>query len=221
VLSIDASAILAMNQQEIVEFYNKWYVDHQWQAGDAKMICQTAIDLYKQETGNPPESVMDMGCGCGRYSYIFAALLPNADILGVDISQTAIDLAAKNYKLPNLAFACRDSSKETGVGLGDLIFIKGCSIFNKKHFTDEESKSFLPHIAHNCRPGGVVMVIERSDFSGGIYPGSGWYCRSQAEIDSLFLTDYEPEYRSARMVKINDRRISGLIDYAIVYRRSS
>ncbi len=52
--------------------------------------------------------VADMGMGSGAGSYALAALYPNLDVIGVDVSETMVELARETHRLPNLSFEVGD-----------------------------------------------------------------------------------------------------------------
>jgi SAM-dependent methyltransferase len=56
--------------------------------------------------------IADMGMGSGTGSYSLAALYPSLDVIGVDINQEMIDIAAQKYSLPNLRFQQGDIAEQ-------------------------------------------------------------------------------------------------------------
>lgn len=57
-----------------------------------------------------PKSVLDLGCGTGYLSNILKQRYPNAKIFGVDISNTALSRARKQY--PSLTFVNADAERK-------------------------------------------------------------------------------------------------------------
>ncbi len=49
------------------------------------------------------KTILDTGCGLGYKAAWFAKLAPHATVIGIDISD-AVDIASKNWQLPNLYF---------------------------------------------------------------------------------------------------------------------
>lgn len=61
-------------------------------------------------------TVLDISCGCGYGTYMLTQKTPNADhIIGVDISQEAIDYANQHYKNDRNEFIC-SSMKDFNYG---------------------------------------------------------------------------------------------------------
>lgn len=72
-----------------------------------------ATDHYhflRQEIANlislsSPQTLLDLGCGEGFYTHLFANELPECDVYGLDISKSAVKYAAKRYKEANFSVA--------------------------------------------------------------------------------------------------------------------
>ncbi|MBW8016940.1 MAG: methyltransferase domain-containing protein [Planctomycetes bacterium] len=54
------------------------------------------------------EKILDLGCGEGSMAAQLAKLVPDGDVIGIDASQSMIDLAEKTYKAQNLRFNLMD-----------------------------------------------------------------------------------------------------------------
>ena len=55
------------------------------------------------------KKVLDVGCGTGFFAY--NAAKKGADVLGIDFSEEAIDIAQKKYSHPNLRYEHMDVNK--------------------------------------------------------------------------------------------------------------
>ena len=53
-------------------------------------------------------SIADMGMGSGTGSHALAALYPGLQVIGVDVSEQMVAIAAERYALPNLSFRTGD-----------------------------------------------------------------------------------------------------------------
>jgi SAM-dependent methyltransferase len=58
------------------------------------------------------KSVLDIGCGDGTKTYVLSKLLPDAQILGIDFSNTGITYAESHFKSENLCFKCVNASDQ-------------------------------------------------------------------------------------------------------------
>lgn len=102
---------------------------------------------------NPTSSILDVGCGDGRFLHEAQKQLNNTNLYGIDYSQKAIDLAKAIN--PHIQFIAGD--------------IKDNKILNKKfelitlietleHIPPEESASFLKGIKQFLEPGGRLLL---------------------------------------------------------------
>lgn len=85
-----------MYQNETKENFDSWHQD------DTRQL-QRKIDLAILEDYNF-HKVLDIGCGKGSLTHMLKKT--NNQVLGVDISQTAIDIA--NERFPDIDFICLD-----------------------------------------------------------------------------------------------------------------
>ena len=71
------------------------------------------------------KSILDVGCGDGKITAVFAVTSPQSRVVGVDASPEMIAYAAEKYsqnQYPNLAFACIDARSLDFRSEFDLIF---------------------------------------------------------------------------------------------------
>ncbi len=71
------------------------------------------------------ESVLDIGCGDGKISALFARNLPDGSVIGVDVSPEMVDFASRSYpkeSYPNLSFLLLDAQNLNFSEMFDVIF---------------------------------------------------------------------------------------------------
>lgn len=56
-----------------------------------------------------PRDVLDVGCGTGEFSSRAAALFPQANVIGVDLLESHLELARTRFPLGNLTFRQADA----------------------------------------------------------------------------------------------------------------
>ncbi|MBN1780843.1 methyltransferase domain-containing protein [bacterium] len=56
------------------------------------------------------EAVLDIGCGDGRIAYEIAGRLPDGSVTGIDLSESMIALASRNFQRDNLQFIVMDAT---------------------------------------------------------------------------------------------------------------
>ncbi|ELZ61606.1 MULTISPECIES: class I SAM-dependent methyltransferase [Halorubrum] len=106
-----------------------------------------------------PEAVTDileLGCGNGAFTEKLVSAFPNADILGVDISEEALDKARN--AAPEADFICGDMF-EVIQGLErkyDLIFASECLYYLTDMYTIQEFRDFVD-LATNLLSNGYLL----------------------------------------------------------------
>lgn len=105
---------------------------------------------------------LDVGCGNGGLTNLFAKTYPGAECVGVDISKEQIDVAknaAQQEKLTNLTWHvsdvyCLEDLKEKHPGLFDIVHCR----FILSHLTDPPKA--VDQMLSMVRPGGLLIVEE-------------------------------------------------------------
>lgn len=152
-------------------------------------------------------SVLELGCGNGRWAFALAPLV--ASYVGVDFSQSMIDAAngrAAALGLDNVTFhriALQDYATDQRF---DVIYLSGVS----QYLHDADLKALLGRLQCALKPNGIVvdrsttsvrerLVIEKSDYFSvyrtaaeivALYRGAGWtnyYCQPSYRILSFPL----------------------------------
>jgi release factor glutamine methyltransferase len=122
---------------------------------ETEILVETVIGKLKGK-GRP--SILDIGTGSGNIAIALARNLPGTRIIGVDISQEALDLAADNIKLNNV----QDRIELLAGDINDDTFVAAlgsfdCVVSNPPYVSEEEAADlqpevieFEPHIALFC-----------------------------------------------------------------------
>lgn len=98
------------------------------------------------------ESVLDAGCGDGRFSYEVKRNHPDVRISGADYSARAIAFA-KAFS-PNIEFAVRDLSATAASD----VFDKVASIEVLEHIPPDQIPDFASNLVKQVKPGGLLVV---------------------------------------------------------------
>ena len=110
----------------------------------------------------PPAGVVaDMGSGSGRSTYDLAILYADLDLVGVDVNPKAVEIAARNYRRPNLRFVEGDIAErifDEGSldGILDSSVLHHVSSFND--FRIDRVREALDNQVVQLRVGGVIVV---------------------------------------------------------------
>lgn len=130
----------------------------------------------------PPARLLDLGCGMGWTSVIFARY--GYDVVGVDLAANMIAMANRKReeeRVPNLRFECLDFEADPErFGQFD------CAVFyDSLHHSDDEVRA-LGAAFRALRPGGICITVE---------PGVGHSTSPQAleEVQRTGVTERDME----------------------------
>lgn len=98
-------------------------------------------------------SVLDIGCGQGFFSSLFAEC--GCHVLGVDLSAEGIRSAERNYGYSGAAFKTGNALALDEFGEFDCVFARGLSLYNVNDFA--ESTTVSDRLLANVRPGGMLI----------------------------------------------------------------
>lgn len=92
-----------------LEAYNEWHIGMaQHEEEDVLNLpwYKTVVNLLPDLNG---KKILEVGCGRGVFSSYLATKFPQATIIGVDFSESAIRIATQRYKKDNLDFLVGDA----------------------------------------------------------------------------------------------------------------
>ncbi len=101
------------------------------------------------------EAILDVGCGDGRVTAVFAETVPGGSVLGVDSSAAFVDYARAHFpasQYPNLRFEQMDASDLRSDRQLDLIFSNAAL-----HWV-EDHRPFLAGCRRLLKPGGRLVI---------------------------------------------------------------
>lgn len=105
-------------------------------------------------------SVLNMGCGFGKCTFPIAARLPNASVVGIDLSAACLKLAAATLSeldLPNIRFAQRDALRS---GYRDASFDLVTSTQLLHELPVVDIHRVLAETYRLLQPGGQVLHLD-------------------------------------------------------------
>lgn len=125
------------------------------------------------------ESLLDIGCGDGKITAAIAQKLLDGRVVGIDRSESMVEHAVSQFRLPNLSFHVMDATKISLAGGFDIAF----------------SNAVL-HWVHDHK---VVLVTLKNHLTnnGKILFQMGGYGNArdiQASIDDLIVSELWKEY---------------------------
>lgn len=113
-----------------------------------KQRTQPAIDLANRVRDRNSETIVDIGCGPGNSTAVLKAVFPNANILGIDSSDSMIQKAKQEHS--DIEFAV--CSAENLCGSYDLLFSNACLQWIPDH------KELIPMLMDKLNDRGTLAV---------------------------------------------------------------
>jgi 2-polyprenyl-3-methyl-5-hydroxy-6-metoxy-1,4-benzoquinol methylase len=103
--------------------------------------------------------LLDFGCGSGSSSSILSRLLPDTEIVGVELDPRLLELAAQkmaHHGVRNVRFEPSPSGTELPKNLGTFDFILFSAVY--EHLLPKERNDLMPLVWSALRPGGVLFI---------------------------------------------------------------
>jgi SAM-dependent methyltransferase len=150
-------------------------------------------------------SVLDLGCGRGRWSREYASR--GAHVTGVDISPDAIDLLAK--EMPEHRFLCADI---VALRFPDTSFDIVNSVTVLQHVPEANQRTALSLISQWLKPGGTLVLLDNVVAFGAphVFPHrtDEWVGMVEAAgltPTSIWSSNFEPLFRLASNLGLFDK----------------
>ncbi len=103
--------------------------------------------------------LLDFGCGAGSSTMCLARLLPQTEIVGVELDRKLNELAEarrQHYGFENVRFHISPSGDELPGGLGEFDFCMMSAVY--EHLLPHERQLVLPKIWAQLKPGGALFI---------------------------------------------------------------
>jgi len=103
--------------------------------------------------------LLDFGCGTGASSFCMATLLPETEIVGVELSQSHVEMAHKVLSarnLSNIEFLASPDGDSLPAGIGTFDFVMLSAVY--EHLLPQERRTVLPLVWSKMKPGAVLFV---------------------------------------------------------------
>jgi len=146
--------------------FHKEYFESSYEKQDIQIIQRNyKILLDNAKTAIPlpsnPERILDFGCAFGAGTTFLSEQFPKAHIVGVDISEYAINKAKLSYNRENIAYYCLDLCCSDHLNVlkekyseFDLIFTRDTI----EHITLNKQKEVLATLAKLLKENGTLIV---------------------------------------------------------------
>ena len=132
-----------------------------------------------------PLRILNLGCGCGEGSFLLAALFPQAQVAGLDISEANIARGRRALharQLHRVSFDCGDYSKIRFPNEHFDLIVADSVL----HFIPDAARNIMPKIAGELAPGGHLVFSIPDD---GLFNRLLWLVRSILRQYRSSITD--------------------------------
>jgi len=173
-------------------FYDESYKRQNYFSYHTWLYAPYISSLIKFSGLKAGDSVLDVGCGQGYFSYLFSR--NGMRVHGVDLSETGIQMAESSYGRCGITFSLADVHKATFPHQFDCVFVRSCSLYNTLTFASDSSvtSTLLRHIKQD----GIFIFAYNSNFSSKVSPT--WRYHTLMEVKEHFSC-----YPNARIFFVN------------------
>ncbi len=120
---------------------------------------QSQLFAYFPASAYAGRRILDFGCGNGASTMAIAELLPDSEVVGVELDARRISEAhaiLEHRGLKNVRFLCSPSGEQLPEGIGSFDFVMLSAVF--EHLLPEERQTVMPLLWSHMRPGAVMFV---------------------------------------------------------------
>lgn len=103
--------------------------------------------------------LLDFGCGSGSSSTTLARMFPAAEVVGIELEETLLDVArarGRFYGFRNLCFHASPAPERLPDGIGSFDFVLLSAVY--EHLLPHERRILLPLLWGALKPGGVLFL---------------------------------------------------------------
>ena len=103
--------------------------------------------------------LLDFGCGSGASTLFIGALLPETEVVGVELNPASVELARRvlaTRQLPNVRFLISPDPNSLPPGIGPFDFVMLSAVY--EHLLPDERRRVMPLIWSSMNYGGVLFI---------------------------------------------------------------
>ncbi len=186
------------------EFYGrKFYVDKRVLIPRPETELMVELALNHATSNQQPATILDVGTGSGCIAITMALERPDCEVIGLDISKDALEVAKKNAKrlgCENVKFIESDLLLSLRAQRSNLVILANLPYIGTEtnRFISEETERFEPHLATFAGPDGLELYRHlwkqikelKLNFSA-LFMEIGF---SQAEVMTKEIKKYFPDF---------------------------
>jgi 2-polyprenyl-3-methyl-5-hydroxy-6-metoxy-1,4-benzoquinol methylase len=122
-------------------------------------VIEDQLTAYFPLASFTGKRLLDFGCGNGASTMIIGKLLPDTEVIGVELDATRISEAnaiLAHRKLPNVRFLTSPSPESLPDGIGRFDFVMFSAVF--EHLLPDERRTLMPLIWSHMHVGGSIFI---------------------------------------------------------------
>ena len=124
-----------------------------------KRVVEKQLRAYVDLSGFRGKRLLDFGCGSGASTLCMAAMLPDTEVVGVDLNARSIELARlvlAARPISNVHFLVSPDPNSLPPGIGAFDFVMLSAVY--EHLLPEERRQVMPRIWSCIKNDGVLFV---------------------------------------------------------------
>lgn len=160
---------------------------------------------YVQRVAFRGKRILDFGCGSGASSVVLARLLPECEIVGVELDEGPLRIArlrAKHFGLERARFLRSPSGDTLPDGIGSFDFVLFSAVF--EHLLQPERRALLPLLWSRLNPGGILFLNQTPHRYAPLETHT---------TGGMPLINYLPDWMTLQIVRRFSRRYSGQVSW--------
>lgn len=160
---------------------------------------------YVQRDAFRGKRILDFGCGSGASSAVLARLLPECEIVGVELDEGPLRIArlrARHFGLDHARFLRSPSGDTLPDGIGSFDFVLFSAVF--EHLLQPERRALLPLLWSRLNPGGILFLNQTPHRYAPVETHT---------TGGLPLINYLPDRMTLQIVRRFSRRYPGQVSW--------
>ena len=124
-----------------------------------KRVLSNQLTSYFAPSDFRGKRLLDFGCGSGASTLCMAAMLPETEIVGIELNARSVELARQVLavrRLSNVQFFRSSDPNSLPPGIGSFDFVMLSAVY--EHLLPEERRRVMPLIWASMNYGGVLFV---------------------------------------------------------------
>jgi 2-polyprenyl-3-methyl-5-hydroxy-6-metoxy-1,4-benzoquinol methylase len=169
-----------------------------------------ALLAYVDESAFAGKRLLDFGCGSGASSFVLARMFPTAEIVGVEIVESFVEVANKRgdyYREPRVTFQHSPDPEGLPEGIGEFDVIILSAVY--EHLLPAERRTLLPRLWSHLAAGGLFFVNQLPNRHSPI----------DNHTTGLPLINYMPDRAAHAIANRFSKRIPGDESWDVLLRR--